>query len=81
MKEYTLELHSGPVTVLLSDEDAAARGLLHAPKKAAPKATEPKATEPEPEPEPEAKAKAPANKARTAANKRQALADQAFNSK
>lgn len=78
MKEYTFQAHSGPVTVLLSDEEAAARGLKHEPAK--------KHAEPKPEPvevaeEPEVKAKTPANKARTAANKRAALADQAFTKK
>ena len=81
MQEYTIQSHTGPVTVLLSDEDAAARGLTKA--KAAPKAkpeAEPEA-EPEPEPEVEAKAAAPANKARRASNKRAAAVEAAFNAK
>lgn len=77
MQEYTIQSHTGPVTVLLSDEDAAARGLTKA--KAAPKAK----PEPEPEPEPEVEAKAaePANKARRASNKRAAAVEAAFNAK
>lgn len=68
--EYTLELHSGPVTVLLTDEDAARRGLSRAPKKAV-------KAEPEPEAEVEEKAAKPANKSRTAANKHRAAAVEA----
>jgi hypothetical protein len=49
MHEYVIQTHTGPVTVLLSDEDAAARGLTKA--KAAPKA------------KPEVEAKAPATSA------------------
>ena len=75
MQEYTIQSHTGPVTVLLSDEDAAARGLTKA--KAAPKAK----PEPEPEPEVEAKAAEPANKARRASNKRAAAVEAAFNAK
>lgn len=72
MKEYTIQMHSGPVTVLLSDEDAKARGLTKAaPKKEAP----------EDQPA-EEKAATPANKSRTPANKaaakRAELAAQAF---
>jgi len=77
MQEYTIQSHTGPVTVLLSDEDAAARGLTKA--KAAPKA-KPEA-EPEAEPEVEAKAAEPANKARRASNKRAAAVEAAFNAK
>ena len=75
MQEYTIQSHTGPVTVLLSDEDAAARGLTKA--KAAPKAK----PEAEPEPEVEAKAAEPANKARRASNKRAAAVEAAFNAK
>ena len=77
MQQYTIQSHTGPVTVLLSDEDAAARGLTKA--KAAPKA-KPEA-EPEAEPEVEAKAAEPANKARRASNKRAAAVEAAFNAK
>lgn len=66
MREYTIKLHSGDTTVLLSDEEAAARGLTPAPK-----------AKPAPESEPEPKAKAPANKSRTAANKRRTAAAEA----
>jgi hypothetical protein len=69
MQEYTLNLHSGPVTVLLSDEDAAARGLTKA--KATPKA----------KPEVEAKAATPANKSRSASDKRAAAVKASFNQK
>ena len=73
MQQYTIQSHTGPVTVLLSDEDAAARGLTKA--KSAPKA------KPEPEDEVEAKAAEPANKARRASNKRAAAVEAAFNAK
>jgi hypothetical protein len=70
MNEYEIQTISGPVTVLLSDEDAKARGL---------KAAKPAAAAPE-EPA-EAKAKAPANKSRQAANKRAEVVEQAFTKK
>jgi hypothetical protein len=68
VKEYTYTAHSGPVTVLLSDEEARARGLLKAkPAKAAAEPVEAKQAAP------------PANKARTAADKRAEAVEQAFN--
>jgi hypothetical protein len=79
MQQYTIQSHTGPVTVLLSDEDAAARGLTKA--KAAPKAKPEPEDEPELEPEVEAKAAAPANKSRRASNKRAAAVEAAFNAK
>ena len=79
MQQYTIQSHTGPVTVLLSDEDAAARGLTKA--KAAPKAKPEPEDEPELEPEVEAKAAEPANKARRASNKRAAAVEAAFNAK
>ena len=56
LKPYEIEQNGMATTVMLSDEDAKARGLLK-PAKAEPKA------------EPAAKAKTPANKSRTAAEK------------
>jgi len=69
MHEYVIQTHTGPVTVLLSDEDAAARGLTKA--KATPKA----------KPEVEAKAATPANKSRSASDKRAAAVKASFNQK
>ena len=69
MHEYVIQTHTGPVTVLLYDEDAAARGLTKA--KAAPKA----------KPEVEAKAATPANKSRSASDKRAAAVKASFNQK
>lgn len=68
MNEYTIQTISGPMTVLLSDEDAEARGLTK-PTKAPKKESAPV----------EEKAAKPENKSRTAANKKRAeLAEQAF---
>ena len=69
MHEYVIQTHTGPVTVLLSDEDAAARGLTKV--KAAPKA----------KPEVEVKAATPANKSRSASDKRAAAVKASFNQK
>ena len=67
MHEYTIHTPSGSTTVQLSDEDAAARGLTKAHKAADPKPAQV-----------EEKAATPANKSRTAANKRAEIVDQAF---
>jgi hypothetical protein len=76
--EYEIQTVSGPITVLLSDEDAAARGLTKAQKSRKPVKTEAVETEAVEE----EKAAKPANKSRTPANKsaakRAELAEQAF---
>lgn len=65
MKRYDVVIDGNKTTLLLSDADAAARGLTGTPEPAAP------------EPVP-AKAKTPANKARRPANKRAEAAKAAF---
>ena len=67
MKEYEIVINGMTTTMLLSDAEAAARGL-----------TAPKTVKAAPADEPEVKAKTPANKSRTAANKRAEIVDQAF---
>lgn len=63
MKRYDVIINGFPTTLLLSDADAAARGLLAATPAAAPAAA--------PADKPvAAKAKTPANKSRKPANKR-----------
>ena len=72
VKRYDTEINGVPTTLLLSDEDAKARGLLQAEaKKAAPvkKAA------------PAKKARAVPNKARTAANKRTEVQQKAWQRK
>lgn len=66
MKRYDVVIDGNKTTLLLSDADAAARGLVPA-------------AEPQPEPEPvPTKAKTPANKGRRPANKRAEAAKAAF---
>ena len=69
MKEYTIQLPTGETTVQLSDEDAEKLGV---------KPTEPKKKA---EPKAESKAAKPANKARTAADKRADAVSKSFGSK
>ena len=70
MKPYDVIIGGNKTTLLLSDADAAARGLTAAP-----------AQEPE-QPAVDTKAKTPANKARRPANKRRAqAAAEAFGAK
>ena len=65
VKRYDTEINGVPTTLLLSDEDAKARGLLAEAKKAAPAK----------------KARAVPNKARTAANKRTEVQQKAWQRK
>ena len=67
MKRYDVIIGGNKTTLLLSDADAAARGLTPADKPAAAPVT--------------TKAKAPANKARKAANKRAEAVEAAFGPK
>lgn len=70
MKRYDVIINGVQTTLLLSDEDAAARGLVHTPAPApAPKAEVP------------TKAKTPANKSRKPANKRAEAVEAAFGPK
>ena len=69
MKRYDVIVNGVQTTLLLSDEDAAARGLVHTPA---------------PAPAPTAvptKAKTPANKSRKPANKRAEAVEAAFGPK
>ena len=68
MKRYDVIVNGVQTTLLLSDEDAAARGLVHTPAPAAPAAVP-------------TKAKTPANKARKTANKRAEAVEAAFGPK
>ncbi len=69
MRRYDVVIDGNRTTLLLSDADAAARGLLTAPTPAAA------------EPVVEHKAKTPANKARKPATKRAEAAKSAFTAK
>lgn len=68
MRRYDVVIDGNRTTLLLSDADAAARGLLTAPAPAA-------------EPVVEHKAKTPANKGRKPATKRAEAAKSAFTAK